>query len=284
MTKSKFSEEQIAYVLRQVEAGSPVADICRQVGVSEATFYIWKKKYAHLGLNELRQIRQLEDENGRLKRLVADLSPDKHILAEAPRKKSETHTAPRAGRLGPCDLRYQLRACGPAIWRKFSAAWYRRSHAKDQSALRLRIRELAPARPRFGLSAHLGVAATRRLAGEDEARASAVSPGRLAAQDARPATQTYRPASRTGARADRSDGAPEHGLCARCVGGWSPVSGPDRGRSVDSPESDPKSGLQPLRRETVGIALDRVLSNAVPRSITVDHGTEFMSRARRLGV
>jgi putative transposase len=64
MKKSKFSEEQIAYVLRQVEAGSPVADVCRQVGVSEATFYIWKKKCAHLGLNELRQIRQLEDENG----------------------------------------------------------------------------------------------------------------------------------------------------------------------------------------------------------------------------
>ena len=87
MKKSKFSEEQIAYVLRQVEAGSPVADVCRQVGVSEATFYIWKKKYAHLGLNELRQVRQLEDENGRLKRLVADLSLDKHILQEALRKK-----------------------------------------------------------------------------------------------------------------------------------------------------------------------------------------------------
>ena len=87
MKKSKFSEEQIAYVLRQVEGGSPVADVCRQVGVSEATFYIWKKKYAHLGLNELRQVRQLEDENGRLKRLVADLSLDKHILQEALRKK-----------------------------------------------------------------------------------------------------------------------------------------------------------------------------------------------------
>lgn len=60
-----------------------VADVCHQVGVSEATFYIWKKKYAHLGLNELRQIRQLEDENGRLKRLVADLSLDKYILVEA---------------------------------------------------------------------------------------------------------------------------------------------------------------------------------------------------------
>jgi putative transposase len=87
MKKSKFSEEQIAYVLRQVEAGLAVADVCRQVGVSEATFYIWKKKYAHLGLNELRQVRQLEAENAQLKRLVADLSLDKHILQEALRKK-----------------------------------------------------------------------------------------------------------------------------------------------------------------------------------------------------
>jgi putative transposase len=87
MKKSKFTEEQIAYALRQVEAGTPLADVCRQLGVSEATFYIWKKKYAHLGVSELRRLRSLEDENGRLKRLVADLSLDKHILTEALRKK-----------------------------------------------------------------------------------------------------------------------------------------------------------------------------------------------------
>jgi putative transposase len=87
MKTSKFSEEQIAYVLRQVEGGSAVADVCRQMGVSEATFYIWKKKYAHLGVSELRHLRSLEDENARLKRLVADLSLDKHILTEALRKK-----------------------------------------------------------------------------------------------------------------------------------------------------------------------------------------------------
>lgn len=87
MKKSKFSEEQIAYALREVEGGRPPADVCRQIGVSEATFYIWKKKYAHLGVSELRKLRALEDENGRLKRLVADLSLDKHILTEALRKK-----------------------------------------------------------------------------------------------------------------------------------------------------------------------------------------------------
>jgi putative transposase len=87
MRKSKFSEEQIAYALRQVEGRSPSADVCRQLGVSEATFYIWKKKCAHLGVSELRQLRSLEDENGRLKRLVADFSLDKHILTEALRKR-----------------------------------------------------------------------------------------------------------------------------------------------------------------------------------------------------
>jgi putative transposase len=87
MKKSKFSEEQIAYALRQADGGTPVGDVCRQLGVSEATFYVWKKKYGKLGLSELREIRQLRDENARLKRLVADLTLDKHILSEVLRKK-----------------------------------------------------------------------------------------------------------------------------------------------------------------------------------------------------
>lgn len=87
MKKSKYTEEQIAYVLRQAEGGMPVADVCRGMGISEATFYVWKKKYASLGVTELRKLRQLEDENGRLKRLVADLTLDKHILQEVIAKK-----------------------------------------------------------------------------------------------------------------------------------------------------------------------------------------------------
>jgi putative transposase len=67
----------------QVESGTPVGDLCRQLGASDATFFAWKKKYAHLGVSELRRLRQLEEENSRLKRLVADLSLDKHILSEA---------------------------------------------------------------------------------------------------------------------------------------------------------------------------------------------------------
>jgi putative transposase len=87
MKKSRFTEEQITYALRQAESGTPVADVCRQLGVSEASFYVWKKKYGKLGLTELRELRQLRDENARLKRIVADLTLDKHILGEVVRKK-----------------------------------------------------------------------------------------------------------------------------------------------------------------------------------------------------
>ena len=88
MKRSKFSEEQVAYALRQADAGTAVGDVCRQLGISEATFYVWKKRYGHLGVHEVRRVRQLEDEDARLKRLVADLTLDKHMLAEALRRKS----------------------------------------------------------------------------------------------------------------------------------------------------------------------------------------------------
>lgn len=87
MKKSKFTEEQIAYALRQVESGTPVLDVCRKLGITEQTFYRWKKKFAGMGVAELRRLRQLEDENRRLKSLVADLTLDKHMLQEVISKK-----------------------------------------------------------------------------------------------------------------------------------------------------------------------------------------------------
>ena len=87
MKKSRYSEEQIAFALRQAEGGTPVRDVCRKMGVSEQTFYRWKKKFGGLGVPELRELRQLREENRRLKGLVADLSLDKEILQEAVRKK-----------------------------------------------------------------------------------------------------------------------------------------------------------------------------------------------------
>jgi putative transposase len=85
--KKRFTEEQIAHALRQVEAGEVATEVCRKMGVSEQTFYRWKKKYAGMGVAELRRLRQLEEENRRLKQLVADLSLDKTMLQEVIRKK-----------------------------------------------------------------------------------------------------------------------------------------------------------------------------------------------------
>jgi len=85
--KKGHTEEQILRALRQAEGGAKVADICREHGVSEATYYVWKKKYSGLGLSELRELRQLREENAKLKRLVADLSLDRHMLQEIVQKK-----------------------------------------------------------------------------------------------------------------------------------------------------------------------------------------------------
>ncbi len=87
MRKSRFTEEQIAMALRQGEAGTPVAEIVRKLGISEQTYYTWKKKYGGLGVSELRELKGIREENRRLKTLVADLSLDKTILQEALRKK-----------------------------------------------------------------------------------------------------------------------------------------------------------------------------------------------------
>ena len=87
MKKSRFTEEQIAYALRQAEHGTPVKEVIRKMGITEQTFYRWKKKYGGLGTAELRRLKQLEEENRRLKRLVADLSLDKAMLQDVLSKK-----------------------------------------------------------------------------------------------------------------------------------------------------------------------------------------------------
>jgi putative transposase len=83
MKKSRFTEEQIAFALRQAESGVSIVEVCRKMGVSEQTFYRWKKLYAGMGVAELRRLKQLEEENRKLKTLVADLSLDKQILQDA---------------------------------------------------------------------------------------------------------------------------------------------------------------------------------------------------------
>lgn len=86
MKKTKFTEQQIAFALKQADTGTRVEEVCRKMGISEATFYNWKKKYGGLGVNELRRLRQLEEENHRLKQIVADLTLDKQMLQDVLKK------------------------------------------------------------------------------------------------------------------------------------------------------------------------------------------------------
>ena len=87
MRRSKYSESQIVFAIKQVETGTRIQEVCRKMGVSEATFYNWKKKYGGLGVSELRRLKNLEEENSQLKKLVADLSLDKQILQDVLKKK-----------------------------------------------------------------------------------------------------------------------------------------------------------------------------------------------------
>ena len=83
----RYNKEQIIYALRQVEGGRRIAEVCRELGVSEQTYHRWKGKYAGMGISELRRLKQLDEENTSLKKLVADLSLDKHMLQEVIAKK-----------------------------------------------------------------------------------------------------------------------------------------------------------------------------------------------------
>jgi putative transposase len=87
MKKSRFSEQQIAFILRQAEEGTTVEEVCRKAGISEATYYNWRKKYGGLMPSEMKRLKQLEEENHRLKKLVADLSLDKEMLQDVIRRK-----------------------------------------------------------------------------------------------------------------------------------------------------------------------------------------------------
>ena len=87
MKKSNFTEAQIAFVLQEANEGTSVAEVCRKAGIAEATFYNWRKKYAGLMPSEMKRLKQLEEENGKLKRLVADLSLDKVMLQDVIKRK-----------------------------------------------------------------------------------------------------------------------------------------------------------------------------------------------------
>lgn len=114
MKKTRYTEEQIAFALKQAETGTRVEEVCRKMGISEATFYNWKKKFGGMGVTELRRLKQLEEENQRLKRLVADLSLDKEMLQEVIKKSSETGPEAGSGNLAAGGLPYRAAAWLPS--------------------------------------------------------------------------------------------------------------------------------------------------------------------------
>ncbi len=110
MKKTRYTEEQIAFALKQAETGTRVEEVCRKMGISEATFYNWKKKFGGMGVTKLRRLRQLEEENQRLKRLVADLSLDKVMLRKLSKKSSEAGSEASGGAFSAGGLPYQCPA------------------------------------------------------------------------------------------------------------------------------------------------------------------------------
>ena len=213
MPKKGHTEEQIVAVLRQAEAGEKVSELCRKVGISEATYYAWKKQYAGLGVSELRELRQLRDENGRLKRLVADLSLDRQILQERSCQKScKARAAAEAGPLGSANVSDRAAASRAADESGMvDLVVSQESTAVRGSVAASLVRDGGDLRA-LRISALDRDATTGRLEGKCEADLPTVRGG--AVDCAHQAAEENRPSS-TPSRADGSGSecVLEHGLC-----------------------------------------------------------------------
>nr|WP_097462131.1 IS3 family transposase [Mangrovitalea sediminis] len=150
MKRSRYTEEQIAFALKQAELGTPVPEVCRKMGISDATFYAWRKKFGGLGPSEVKRLKQLEEENNRLKKLVADLSLDKAMLQDVLFKKG-LRPARKRQLVDDLQQRFgvsQRQACAVLM---LSRASYRyKSIARDATALSMRIREITQVRVHYG--------------------------------------------------------------------------------------------------------------------------------------
>lgn len=150
MKKSRFTEEQIVLALKQAELGTSVPEVCRKLGISDATFYTWRKRYGGISPSELKYMRQLEEENLRLKKLVADLNLDKAMLQEVPGKKDLTLARLREW-VRELQARYGASERQVYFALQVSRNSFRyRSEEADDSALRLRIREITETRVHYG--------------------------------------------------------------------------------------------------------------------------------------
>ncbi|MFZ0432031.1 MAG: IS3 family transposase [Candidatus Acidiferrales bacterium] len=150
MKKTRYTEEQIGFALRQAETGTPVGEVIRKMGISTQTFYRWKKQFGQMGVDEIRRLKQLEEENRKLKQLVADLSLDKLMLQDVLFKKTLRPDRRRElvrdleGRYGVSERR----SCRVLLF--FRSSHRYEATRDDQAALRMRIREIAQARVRYG--------------------------------------------------------------------------------------------------------------------------------------
>ncbi len=148
MKRKRFRVEQIVAVLKQAEAGMPVAELIRHVGISKQTFYRWKKVYAGLQTDQVRQLKQLQDENAQLKKVVAELTLDKAMLTEVLKK--VVKSSPRRHVVDYLKSAYgvaERRACRLVATR---SVYQYRSHRDPQAALRQRMCEIAATRVRYG--------------------------------------------------------------------------------------------------------------------------------------
>ncbi|GAB5518601.1 MAG: hypothetical protein RhofKO_08520 [Rhodothermales bacterium] len=203
MKKSKFTEAQIVFALRQAETGTKVAEVCRKMGISEAAFYNWKKKYGGLGTSELRRLKQLEAENQQLKKLVADLSLDMHMLSAVERRavtysKKAVRPARRRELAQHLVDEYRVstrRACRVVC---LARSTYRYTPQPDRpSALGPDPRDRSDARSLW-LLAHLRTAQTRGLAGQPQACLSPLQARRTqSAQQAAPSQSGSGPSLRS---------------------------------------------------------------------------------------
>ncbi|MEM8575865.1 MAG: IS3 family transposase [Pseudomonadota bacterium] len=150
MKRSRFSEEQIIAILKEQESGVSTADVCRKHGISSATFYKWKAKFGGLEVSDARKLKALEDENARLKRLLADAMLDNAMLKDVAGKKLVTPGARRAAVAHLCETHEvsQRRACALLDVDRSSVRY--ESRRGDDAELRTRIREIAAERRRFG--------------------------------------------------------------------------------------------------------------------------------------
>ncbi|HQA12527.1 IS3 family transposase [Zoogloea sp.] len=150
MKASKFSDAQKAFIIKQGEDGTPVAEICRKAGISQATYFNWKKKYAGLLPTEMKRLKQLEDENARLKKIVADLTLDREMLQDVIRRKPLKPGRMRELVRGMCsDWAVSIRqACGAIGFDR--STFHYQSRRTDQAAVAKRIREICETRVRYG--------------------------------------------------------------------------------------------------------------------------------------